>query len=302
MRKSVMANPILPKSYEISIVWVLCLLLLLITTATSYAQRMSIPITDNLPTAPSRHSGNQQEEEEFIKPSRPGVASPAEIQKAGVLQVEYGYDVNFRADEFRTQQTVPLALRFAASGRLLLELDPDIVKSETEENGNQETGVGDTRLGFQVVANKETGMHPALGFAYYVKLPSASREKGLGTGRVDHKVIALLSKKFGEADMDINVAYLNVGREDSNRRASGGQGAVSLAYEFENNLGVEGELSGQSLDDVQPRGIFALGALTYKVSRRLQFDGGVRFGLNPGAPRVGVFAGMVIGAADLFRK
>jgi hypothetical protein len=236
-----------------------------------------------------------QEEEEFIKPARPTVATSAEIQKAGVLQVEFGYDSDFRAEEFRTQQAVPLTLRFAAGSRTLLEADLDVVKSETDEAGARMTGVGDTRLGVQLVALKETEKHPAMAFAYYVKLPSADEEEGPGTGRIDHRIVGLLSKKFGETDVNLNLAYLNVGREDSERRASGGQAAIALSREFENDFGFEAELSGQSVDDVQPRGVYALGALTYKVSRRLRLDGGVRFGLNPEAPRVGVFAGMTVG-------
>jgi hypothetical protein len=282
----------------------LCLSLIFIgAEMVARAQQALIPVTDSLSplTATTQQSGSQ-EEEELIEPGRPGVANPAEIQKAGWLQVEYGYDANFRAEEFRAQHTLPLALRFAASSRLLLELDLDTVKSETDENGERETGVGDTRLGFQLVALKDTERHPALAFAYYVKLPSASQEKGLGTGRIDHKVVLLLSKKFGKTDMDINIAYLNVGREDNARRASGGQGAISFSREFENNLGIEGELSGQSLEDAQPRGVFALGALTYKVSKRFRLDGGMRFGLNPEAPRVGVFAGMTVGVGDFYQK
>lgn len=259
----------------------------------------NIPVTDSLRQSSPQKS---QSEEEFIKPSRPSVANPAEIQKAGVLQIEYGYDALFRAGEFRTQQSLPLALRFAASSRLLLELDLDTVKSETDETGQRFTGIGDTRLGFQIVALKDTQEHPALAFAYYIKLPSANEDKGLGTGRMDHKIMALLSRKFGQTEMDINVAYLNVGRETSARRASGGQGAIAFAYEFKNNFGVEGELSGQSVDDVQPRGVYALGALTYKVNRRFVLDGGMRFGLNPDAPRVGVFAGMTVGVASLYKK
>jgi hypothetical protein len=273
-------------------------------TARVSAQQALITVTDRLPAPSSSaaQSSGQQEEEEFIKPSRPSLANPAEIQKPGVLQIEYGYDASYRAEEFRTQQSLPLALRFAASSRVLLEFDLDTLKSETDEDGNRETGVGDTRLGFQVVALKDTKSHPALAFAYYVKLPTGSQEKGLSTGRVDHKVMLLLSRKFGKTDMDINIAYLNVGREDSSRRASGGQGALSFAYEFKNNLGLEWELSGQSVDDVQPRGLFALGALTYKVSKRFRLDGGMRFGLNPEAPRVGIFAGVTVGAINFYTK
>ena len=158
------------------------------------------------------------------------------------------------------------------------------------------------RLAPQVVTLEETERRPALAFAYYVKLPSASEVKGLGSGRVDHRVVGLLSRKFGETDVDLNLSYLNAGREDSDRRASGGQAALAFSREFENDFGVEAEISGQSLDDVQPHGVFALGALTYKVGPRVRLDGGVRFGLNPEAPRVGVFAGVSVGAADLFRR
>ena len=251
----------------------------------------------------TQSSPQQQEEEEFIKPGRPSVANPAEFQKPGVLQVEYGYDANFRGEEFRTQQSAPLSLRFAASERLLLELDLDTVRSETdEETRERESGIGDTRLGFQVLALSDTEEHPALAFAYYVKLPTASEEKRLGSGRFDHKVVALLSKKVGENDIDLNVAYLLNGREGERGWDSGGLAAFSVSHDFKNNFGLQGELSGQSLDEAQPRGIYALGALTYQVNRRLTFDAGLRFGLTPEAPRVGVVAGVTVGVANLYRK
>ncbi|HEV7905888.1 MAG TPA: transporter [Pyrinomonadaceae bacterium] len=274
-----------------------------------------VPVTDTLKNAPggiaaisnalapSSPQGAQAEEEEFIKPGRPGVANPAEIQKAGVLQVEYGYDADFRSRELHTEQAAPLALRFAATSRLLLELDLDTFKSETDEaTRRRETGIGDTLLGLQIVALKDTDAHPALAFAYYVKLPTASEAKGLGTGRYDHKLIFLLSKKVGELDFDFNGAYLNHGREDGAGRESGGQAAFGFSREFKNNFGFVGELSGQSLDEVQPRGVYALTAATYKVTRRLQLDGGLRFGLTSDAPRVGAFAGMTVGVADFFGR
>lgn len=147
-----------------------------------------------------------------------------------------------------------------------------------------------------MVALEDRPGRPALAFAYFVKIPSASEEKGLGTGRFDHKFVGLLSKKFGQTDLDFNVAYLLVGEEGGGGGwEHGGQGALSVSREFENDFGFAAELAGQSHDDVQPRGLFALGALTYKANPRLVFDAGLRFGLNPEAPRVGVFAGLTVG-------
>ena len=278
----------------------LLLALVFLTSMRARAQQLIVPVTDQLPAA--QVTQEEDEDEDFIVPARPGVSDPAEIQKAGVLQVEYGYDANFRAGDFRSQHSAPLSLRFAATSRLLLAANLDTVESELDESGVRMTGVGDASLGFQVVALKDTERHPALAFAYYVKLPTASEEKGLGTGRFDHKFITFVSKKFGSVDMDLNGALLVVGREDASGWVTGGQGALSISGEFENGFGLEGELSGQTKDDEQPKGVYALGAVTYKVNRRLSLDGGMRFGLTDDAPRFGVFAGIVVGVADLYRK
>ena len=133
-------------------------------------------------------------------------------------------------------------------------------------------------------------------------MPSASKDEGLGTGRFDHKIVTLLSKKFGRVDMDLNGAALIVGRENAGGWVTGGQGALSFSGEFDNGFGMEGELSGQTKDDVQPKGLFALGSLTYKVNRRFRLDAGMRFGLNPEAPRVGVFAGLTVGVGDFYKR
>jgi hypothetical protein len=279
-------------------------LLFLTSTATAIrAQQLIIPVTDRLPaTATAQTAQKEEEDEKFIEPARPGVADPAEIQKPGVLQIEYGYDANFRGADFRSQHSAPLSLRFAATSRLLLAANLDTFESELDESGTRMTGIGDASIGFQVVAMKDTERHPALAFAYYVKLPSASEEKGLGTGRFDHKFITMFSKKFGAVDMDLDGAVLVVGRENATGWVTGGQGALSFSGEFENGFGLEGELSGQTKDDEQPVGMYALGAVTYKVNRRFSLDGGVRFGLTDGAPRFGVFTGVTVGVADLYRK
>lgn len=275
----------------------------MLTVAPARSQQTMIPRTDAVPPPRAQEgSGSAEEEEDFIKPSRPSIANPAEIHKAGVLQIEYGYDGNFRAAEFRKEQTAPLTLRFAASSRLLLELNLDTVITETDEMRTHMTGIGDTRLGFQAVALKETERHPALAFAYYVKLPSASEAKNLGTGCVDHKILALLSRKLGPVDVDLNGAYLIVGREGESGWVTGGLGALSFSGEFKNGVGLIGELSAQSKDDEQPLGMYTLGALTYKANRRLIFDIGTRFGLNSDAPRFGLFAGISVGAVDLYKK
>jgi hypothetical protein len=253
------------------------------------------------PAPPYAVRPGSQHKDDFIKPSRPTGATPADIQKAGVLQLEFGLDADFDAEEFRNQQTTPLMLRFAATGRLLLSFQFEAVKSQVDRTGGRMTGVGDAWLGVQVVTLKESGRHPAFAFAYDAKLPTASEMKGLGSGRVDHKAELLISKQFGGFNLDFNAAYLNVGRKDSGRRADGGLAALALSYTFGNHFGVVGELSGQSVELTKPRGIYPLGALTYQVNRRLRFDTGLRFGIGAEAPRIAVVAGFTVGVADMYK-
>jgi hypothetical protein len=246
--------------------------------------------------------GGGQQKDDFIKPSRPTEAESAEIPKVGVLQLEVGVDAPFDAEEFRNQQTTPLRLRFAAARRLLLAFQIEVVKSQVDPAGRRMTGVGDVETGVQVVVFKAAGGRPAIAFAYYSKLPSASAEKGLGSGRTDHRAVLLVSKELGNFGLDFNAMYLNVGRKDSARRADGGLGAFAISYKFGSHFGVAAELAGQSLEYTLPRGLYPLVAVTYQVNRRLRFDTGLRFGVGAEAPRVSVLAGLTVGVADLYEK
>jgi hypothetical protein len=241
------------------------------------------------------------DEPDFIVPSRPTVSNPAEFQRPGVLQLEFGYSANFHAPGVSTEQDLPLALRFAISRRLLFEFDSDSPISQTVARVRT-TGVGDTQLGIQVVLQHEKESRPGVSFAYYVKLPTASSAKGLGTGRVDHNFIGFISKKFGGTTVDFNAIYLLAGRTSDNGHASSGQAALAASRNVTKRFGIQGEISGFSRNDEQSGAMFVLGAVTYQVNRRLVLDSGMRFGLSHDAPRAGFFAGMTVGLANLYRR
>jgi hypothetical protein len=244
-----------------------------------------------------------RDDDKYIEPTRPTIANSAEFQKPGILQIEYGYDGFYHSDQFRSQHSGPLVLQFAAHERVLFEYEMDSFISKKFPDGNRETDVGDARVGAQIVALKETENVPGIAFAYNVKLPLASSRRMLGTGKVDHRLVLLMSKKYGNLDVNFNGAYLNVGRQMGLReRASGAQGAINANYQFENNFGLIGELSAQSEDSEQPKGVYALGAVTYKVNKRLRLDTGMRFGLTSASPRYGFFAGFTTGVGKPFKK
>ncbi|MDT7779540.1 MAG: hypothetical protein QOC99_2052 [Acidobacteriota bacterium] len=242
-----------------------------------------------------------EDEPDFIVPARPTVSNPAEFQRPGVLQLEYGFNGNWRAPGDASEQDTPLALRFAVSRRMLLEFDGDSPFSQSA-NGLRTTGAGDTQLGVQFVLQHEAASRPGVALAYYVKLPSASAAKGLGTGRVDHNLLALFSKKLGQTTFDFNAVYLLAGRTTDSGHVSSGQAALAASRNFTRRVGVQGELSGLSRNDAQPGAAFGLGVVTYQLNHRLVFDGGARFGLTHDAPRIGAVAGLTLGIANLYRR
>jgi len=237
---------------------------------------------------------------DFIVPSRPTVSNPAEFQKPGVLQLEFGFNSNFHAPEDGSQEDFPLALRFAASRRVLLELDLDSPLSQ-KVMALRTTGAGDTQLGIQAVVRHEKETAPGIAIAYYIKLPTASSDKGLGSGRIDHNFVGLISKKFAGTTVDFNASCLLAGRTTDSGHALSAQAALAVSRNITNRWGIQGEISGSSRNDAAPGMMFGLGAVTYQVNRRLVFDGGARAGLTDDAPRVGIFAGMTVGIADLYR-
>jgi hypothetical protein len=252
-------------------------------------------------TAQTQTSGGDEDEPDFIVPARPTASNPAEFQRPGVLQLEYGFNGNWRAPGGASEQDTPLALRFAVSRRLLLEFDGDSPISQAVD-GFRTTGAGDTQLGVQVVLQHEAAARPGVALAYYVKLPSASAAEGLGTGRVDHDFLALFSKKLGQTVFDFNAACLLAGRTTDSGHASSGQAALAASRNVTKRVGLQGEVSGFSRNDAQAGAAFGLGVVTYQLNRRLVFDGGVRFGLTQDAPRVGAVAGLTVGVADLYRR
>jgi hypothetical protein len=246
--------------------------------------------------------GQDFDEEDFIAPVRPTISESATIQKKGVLQIEYGGDFDFDAPDFINRQAAPLEIYFAASKRLRLDFEFETVVSQKNPTHQRETGIGDVNLGFKAIARDKPKEHLAVAFAYSIKLPVASAEKKLGTGRVDHNLRAIFNRTYGKNDLIVNFSYLNIGHEMSDKRDSGAQAVFTFEHEFPKKFSLIGEISGNTVDEQQPRGIYLLGALTYKISKRLRFDIGARPGFGRDAPRIGIVAGIVVGVANLYGK
>ncbi len=259
------------------------------------------------PPEQTRDTGSSErpaepEEPTLMRRTGSTMSRPAEFQGPGLLQLEWSYDGSFGGRDLRRGQTGTVSLGFAVFESLLLEVGFDAAVEQADWLGGSASGAGDVHAGLQWALLGDGPRQPAVSLAYLSKLPSASVREGLGTGRTDHKFALLLSKTLGSEELDCSVGLLVNGRDDAPGFNRGGLLAVSWGHTLPRGFASQVEFARLTLDADLPKGSYGLTALTFQVTRLWQLDAGVRFGLTPDTPDIGIFAGSTLGVANLYRR
>ena len=243
-------------------------------------------------------------EEITATPNRPGVANPADVTQRGVLELEYGWERGFRSSEFKTRTAALGLFRFGLTEDFELHLGMENYVSQiSADPEGRRSGVGNTSPGFKYRFVEENGVWPTLSFSYEVKVPTASRKKGLGSGRTDHNLIFLVSKELLGLDWDFNYQLGWIGKEGKKGFDDSHLLALSLSRPLFGPLGFQGEIYGSPRVNRQTPGIISTDwALTYNVTSRVVLDAGVDIGLNAATRDVTYFAGITIALFDLYKQ
>jgi hypothetical protein len=242
------------------------------------------------------------EEEIAAMPNRPGVASPADVTQKGVVEIEYGWQRGFRSHEIKTITVAAGLLRFGLAENFELRLGMEnYVSQETAEHGRR-SGIGDASPGFKYRLFKQDEVWPALSFSYEVKVPTASRRKGLGSGRVDHTLGFLASKELFSLDWNLSYFLSWVGKEGSKGFDDSHLWALSFSRSLFGPLALSGEIYGGPPVNRSTPGFGSTDwALTYALTPRAIFDVGVDIGLTSAARDITYFAGVTVALIDLYR-
>jgi hypothetical protein len=231
-------------------------------------------------------------------PNRPTVSNPAHVTQFGVLELEYGLDRSW-PQEGISQTSGNGLLKFGLLCDVELRWNTTSFLSQTDETGTHST-FGDDWLGTQVRFHRQTKWFPTMAFGYSFKIPSASTEHGLGTGRVDHSLTFVVSETVAHLTFDFNFTQFLIGQPsagfDQNQ-----QMALAFSHLLYKGLQFAGEFYGQTQLNHATQGFASsLWALTYTVSPRLVVDGGFEAGLTPGGPRRHAFGGITYSIANLY--
>lgn len=233
-------------------------------------------------------------------PNRPTVTNPAHVTQYGVLELEYGAD-RFWPEAGIQQTSFGGLLKFGMLCDIELRWNTTTLFSETDASGTHHT-FGDNWLGAEVRLHRQTRRLPTMAFSYAFKIPSASTEHGLGTGRVDHSVTFALSESIAHFNLDFNVTEFLVGRPSASGFDQNQQLALAVSRVIHGRLQFAGEFYGATqLNKAIPAYASSLWALTYTVVPRLVLDGGFEAGLTQGGPHRHAFVGATYSLANLYR-
>jgi outer membrane putative beta-barrel porin/alpha-amylase len=232
-------------------------------------------------------------------PNRPTVSNPAQVTQYGVLELEYGLDRQWPQEGVRQTSSGGL-LKFGLLCDIELRWNTTSFLSQTDATGTH-TSFGDNWLGTEIRFHRQTTRLPTMAFSYAFKIPSASTENGLGTGRVDHSFTFGASESVAHFNFDFNFTEFLVRQPTASRFDTNQQLALAFSHAIHGKLQFAGEFYGDTqLNTTTPGFASSLWALTYTVVPRLVIDGGFEVGLTTGGPHRHAFLGLTYSIANLY--
>jgi hypothetical protein len=164
--------------------------------------------------------------------------------------------------------------------------DKNIVLPNLTTSGS-ESGFADMNLWTKYRFIKESEKKFGAAAGVNLKLKNGDENKGLGTGKYDVMPFLVATYKFQEPLLfGARVGYNIVGEPDNVKWDNEMVYSVWTRYTFSDQLGIVGEINGNTL---------RAGNLTGNRADAVEIDGGITYGVTP---NVGLVAGAGIGITD----
>jgi len=245
----------------------------------------------------------------------PGECDPDTVKGTcpGTYSFSYGFSANARPRQGGAQ-TEKAGVAFAVyfTRRAFFEVDNDNVVSIKPASGDRVTGFGDTTIYVGADALLESKSRPALTLLYGIKAPSASATKGIGSGEVDHTLIAAIGKTFrnGRTYFEFDGGDYIAGRAN----ASGfdhfpfASAFLSQKLDHNNRYKLHLEVGGDFATSKSNADMYSLNYLETRLSKKddktyVGLRTGARIGLTPNISRAGLYLALKVAGnlKDIFR-
>jgi hypothetical protein len=216
-----------------------------------------------------------------------------------VVELEYGLERQWPGGG-ANRDDLAGGLRFGLTRNLDFRWSSAAFLHVMDGDGDR-TGFGDTWLGLRYRFLEQKKHRPSLGVFYQAKVPSASVVLGLGSGRVDHAISALVSQDIHPFHFDFNVTKFLIGGPSASGFDHNLGFALASWLPVTRRLNLVLEPYGYTvLHQSSAAFASAMIGFNYKVRPRLYLDGGLDVGVSPGAPRKRVFLGATYAVANIY--
>jgi len=235
--------------------------------------------------------------QDTIEPDRPDVTNGTHIVDTGLLQIEVGALYTHAAARQHAAGS-PFTARVGVTEWFEARIGTDGLLTQTDGTTHA-TGIGNTQLGAKLRLWADPGGVPVLSILPTVNMPTASADKGLGSGSADYTVAVLSGTDIGRhAHVDVNYGIGSIGDGEGSSHFTQHLVSVSASAAVTDNLNPYLEAFWFSRQDADGSAVTAIDAgAIYELGARYALDGGVQVGISRSAPALQAFAGfsMIVG-------
>lgn len=226
-----------------------------------------------------------------IEPDRPDVTNGAHIVGTGLVQFELGGTLTAVSADQHNAGT-PITVRFGIAKWLEARVAADGLVS-LSDGRSRATGFGNVQLAAKVrLLGDENGV-ALISVLPSVNLPTASAEKGLGSGDADYTALLCTGIDLGSRghiDFNYGIGAIGTGEGQPHFAQHLGSASASLTIEKWNPF-LELYAFSRTEPDGGPNAAVDIGVI-YTVRPRLAIDGGLLFGVSRAAPGFTAFGGL----------
>ena len=221
---------------------------------------------------------------------RPLITEDAGTAEKGFFELELAVD--YGRDNNGDNSVTPSAqLAYGLNERAEVAIAGGYLFKRMADNG-WEDGPGDLNayLKYRILGERE--YYPGFTLKPWIKIPTADEDKGLGSGKTDLGLTAVMSKSFTGFNLHLNAGYTLIGAKDATDEMN-----LALAGEYEVTKGLiavaEIRYNQNFNSDRKDDPANFLAGVQVAVGKA-QFDAGLTIGLNRAAPDYVLTAGVTI--------
>jgi hypothetical protein len=230
--------------------------------------------------------------DERVEPDRPDITNGTHIVDAGLLQIEMG-GIFARPVSGERMFASPVTARLGLLDWLEARVGTDGLLIHSI-SGVREVGMGNVQLAAKLRLWSRHGGIPVLAVLPTVNIPTASPEKGLGTGVADYTMALLTGTDLGRrSHVDVNYGVGSIGAGSGRPHFVQHLWSVSASAAVTDNWNPYAEAFWLSRQEPAGAGVPAVDAgAIYELGTRFALDGGVQVGVSSHAHALAVFGGL----------